>query len=68
MNSVNLVNIVTDNVNIYLWDAKGEFIVHIAHNPMYKNLMCPKIADVGTCLPFLGALRGPQLQNDIIFL
>ena len=29
MYSVNVVNIFTENVNIYLWDAKGEFIVHI---------------------------------------
>ena len=26
--SVNLVNIFTEYVNIYLWDARGEFIVH----------------------------------------
>ena len=26
---MNLVNIFTDYVNIYLWDAKSEFIVHI---------------------------------------
>ena len=29
MYSVNLVNIFTEYVNIYLWDARGEFIVHI---------------------------------------
>ena len=29
MFSVNLVNILTEYVYIYLWDAKGEFIVHI---------------------------------------
>ena len=29
MYSVNLVNIFTEYVNIYLCDAKGEFIVHI---------------------------------------
>ena len=29
MYSVNLVNIFTEYVNIYLWDAGGEFIMHI---------------------------------------
>ena len=29
MYSVNLVNVFTEYVNIYLWEAKGEFIVHI---------------------------------------
>ena len=29
MYSVNLVNIFTEYVNIYLWVARGEFIVHI---------------------------------------
>ena len=29
MYSVNLVNIFTEYVNIYLWDAGSEFLVHI---------------------------------------
>ena len=29
MYSVNLVNIFTEYVNIYFWDARGEFIMHI---------------------------------------
>ena len=29
MYSVNLVNIFTEYLNIYLWDARGEFIMHI---------------------------------------
>ena len=29
MYSVNLVNIFTEYVNIYLWDARGEFIMRI---------------------------------------
>ena len=29
MYSVNLVNIFTEYVNIYLWDARGEFIMRL---------------------------------------
>ena len=29
MYSVNLVNMFTEYVNIYLWDARGEFTMHI---------------------------------------
>ena len=38
MYSVNLVNIFTEYVNIYLWDAKGEFIVHILHESSNAEL------------------------------